>query len=161
MCLCIAIHTPGRIAACNTLSDMYALGVVDVDSVLMLLGVVRMCVGGWLCGYGEVVVCKAKYITCHTHTHTHTQSLDMSSEDADAVTKEMIKGFEDCVNEAESRVTGGQTVKNPWPIVGVCLYVMRVYIYAYVLCVYIYSSYHMICVCDCMTGRGRGCVQGG
>jgi hypothetical protein len=46
MCLCIAIHTPGRIAACNTLSDMYALGVVDVDSVLMLLGVVRMCVGG-------------------------------------------------------------------------------------------------------------------
>src|SRR5688572_8658107 len=29
--------TQGRIGACNVLSDMYALGVVEIDSVLMIL----------------------------------------------------------------------------------------------------------------------------
>ena len=29
----------GKIAACNVLSDMYAMGVTDVDTLLMILGV--------------------------------------------------------------------------------------------------------------------------
>lgn len=32
-------YMQGRIAACNVLSDMYAMGVVDIDTMLMILGV--------------------------------------------------------------------------------------------------------------------------
>lgn len=32
-------YVQGRIACCNVLSDMYAMGVVDVDTMLMILGV--------------------------------------------------------------------------------------------------------------------------
>lgn len=74
----------GRVAACNVLSDLYAMGVVEVDTMLMILGV----------------------------------SLDMSSDERDIVTTAMIKGFNDCAEEAGTNVTGGQTVLNPWPIVG-------------------------------------------
>lgn len=34
------------------------------------------------------------------------------------VTREMIRGFNDCAIEAETLVTGGQSVMNPWPIIG-------------------------------------------
>jgi len=74
----------GRVAAANVLSDLYANGVVDVDTVLMILGV----------------------------------SMDMEPADRDAVTKEMIRGFTTAVHEAGASVTGGQTVRNPWPIIG-------------------------------------------
>ena len=30
----------------------------------------------------------------------------------------MIRGFNDCAIEAESEVTGGQSIMNPWPIIG-------------------------------------------
>lgn len=33
-------------------------------------------------------------------------------------TKEMVQGFRDACLEAETSVTGGQTVLNPWPIIG-------------------------------------------
>lgn len=32
-------YMQGRVAACNVLSDMYAMGVVDIDTMLMILGV--------------------------------------------------------------------------------------------------------------------------
>jgi len=74
----------GRIAACNVLSDMYAMGVVDVDNVLMLLA----------------------------------SSTDMPPECASIVTQLMIKGFDEQCKEAGTQVSGGQSVRNPWPIIG-------------------------------------------
>ena len=76
--------TQGRIAAANVLSDLYANGVVEVDTVLMLLAV----------------------------------SLDMEAPARDVVARELIRGFTAAVAAAGASVTGGQTVKNPWPIIG-------------------------------------------
>lgn len=45
-------------------------------------------------------------------------SIDMDKEARDIVTREMIRGFDDLTKEAETHVTGGQTVMNPWPIIG-------------------------------------------
>jgi selenide,water dikinase len=74
----------GRIAAANVLSDLYASGVVHVDTVLMLLAV----------------------------------SLDMEERVRDVVATELIRGFAAAVREAGASVTGGQTVLNPWPVIG-------------------------------------------
>jgi len=77
-------YVQGKIGACNVLSDMYALGVVDIDSVLMILA----------------------------------SSLNMDSKSRDIVTRRMIEGFSDLCKSAGVEVTGGQTVVNPWPIIG-------------------------------------------
>ena len=77
-------YTQGRIAACNVLSDLYATGVVEIDTVLMILGV----------------------------------SVDMDEPTRDVVAVELMRGFNDAVGESGASVTGGQTVKNPWPMVG-------------------------------------------
>eukprot|EP00753_Platysulcus_tardus_P014111 PLAT4066.1.p1 GENE.PLAT4066.1~~PLAT4066.1.p1 ORF type:complete len:308 (+),score=136.44 PLAT4066.1:261-1184(+) len=77
-------YLQGRIAACNVLSDLYAMGVRDVDTVLMLLAVSRK----------------------------------MTRRQQDVVTTLLIKGFTDTCAEAGTSVTGGQTVLNPWPIIG-------------------------------------------
>jgi len=45
-------------------------------------------------------------------------STEMPKEDRDISTKLMIKGFTDLAKEAGTMVTGGQTVQNPWPIIG-------------------------------------------
>eukprot|EP00053_Salpingoeca_punica_P009597 m.86274 g.86274 ORF g.86274 m.86274 type:complete len:312 (-) comp15077_c0_seq3:521-1456(-) len=45
-------------------------------------------------------------------------SLEMSPEQRAVVTPLIIKGFNDLCREAGCAVTGGQTVKNPWVIVG-------------------------------------------
>lgn len=45
-------------------------------------------------------------------------STDMAERERDIVTHELIRGFNDIAVEAETRVTGGQTVMNPWPIIG-------------------------------------------
>jgi len=45
-------------------------------------------------------------------------STEMSKTDRDISTKFMIKGFNDLATEAGTMVTGGQTVLNPWPIIG-------------------------------------------
>jgi len=76
--------TQGQIGACNVLSDMYALGVVDIDSILMILA----------------------------------SSLEMDGATRDIVTRKMIEGFSDMCKKAGEEVTGGQTVQNPWPIIG-------------------------------------------
>jgi len=77
-------YTQGQIGACNVLSDMYALGVCNVDTVLMILA----------------------------------SSLEMDSHCRDVVTRKMIEGFSDLCKSADVEVTGGQTVLNPWPIIG-------------------------------------------
>uniref|UniRef100_A0AAV1U7V6 Selenide, water dikinase n=1 Tax=Peronospora matthiolae TaxID=2874970 RepID=A0AAV1U7V6_9STRA len=77
-------YVQGQIACANVLSDVYAMGVTDVDTMLMILGVCR----------------------------------DMTEKQRDVVTTEMIRGFNDLARRAQTNVTGGQTVMNPWPIVG-------------------------------------------
>ena len=74
----------GRIACCNVLSDVYAMGIARVDHMLMILAV----------------------------------SLEMAESEREITTREMIKGFNDCCLEARTLVTGGQTILNPWPIIG-------------------------------------------
>eukprot|EP01104_Vermistella_antarctica_P019223 TRINITY_DN7425_c0_g1_i1.p1 TRINITY_DN7425_c0_g1~~TRINITY_DN7425_c0_g1_i1.p1 ORF type:complete len:317 (-),score=65.19 TRINITY_DN7425_c0_g1_i1:638-1588(-) len=45
-------------------------------------------------------------------------STDMSQKERDVISKLMIRGFHDLALEAGTQVTGGQTVLNPWPIIG-------------------------------------------
>ncbi|KAF0690055.1 Aste57867_18528 [Aphanomyces stellatus] len=77
-------YVQGRIACANVLSDLYAMGVTEVDTMLMILGVSRT----------------------------------MTDIERDVVTTQLIHGFNDLAREAGTNVTGGQTVMNPWPIVG-------------------------------------------
>jgi len=64
----------GRIACCNVLSDVYAMGVSrPVDHMLMVLGI----------------------------------SLEMSEQEQEVITKEMIRGFDDCAKDAGTKITGG------------------------------------------------------
>eukprot|EP00356_Strombidium_inclinatum_P016866 CAMPEP_0170510296 /NCGR_PEP_ID=MMETSP0208-20121228/65692_1 /TAXON_ID=197538 /ORGANISM="Strombidium inclinatum, Strain S3" /LENGTH=76 /DNA_ID=CAMNT_0010793747 /DNA_START=241 /DNA_END=471 /DNA_ORIENTATION=- len=42
----------------------------------------------------------------------------MNPEFREIVTREMIQGFNDCAELADTKVTGGQSVMNPWPIIG-------------------------------------------
>jgi len=77
-------YLQGRIAGCNVLSDMYAMGVFDIDNVLMILAV----------------------------------SSEMEISDREIATKLMMKGFDDLCKEADTQVSGGQTISNPWPIIG-------------------------------------------
>ncbi len=77
-------YMQGRIACCNTLSDVYAMGIDRVDHMLMILGV----------------------------------SLKMQEHQREIVTREMIRGFNECAAEAQTLITGGQSVMNQWPIIG-------------------------------------------
>lgn len=45
-------------------------------------------------------------------------STQMTNEERHIVTKEMVTGFNDLATEAGTKVTGGQSVMNPWPIIG-------------------------------------------
>jgi len=45
-------------------------------------------------------------------------STDMEEKHRNIVTRKMIEGFNEIANEAGVSVTGGQTVRNPWPIIG-------------------------------------------
>jgi len=45
-------------------------------------------------------------------------SLDMAPAERDAVTARMMRGFVDACAEAGCAVTGGQTIQNPWPVIG-------------------------------------------
>jgi selenide, water dikinase len=77
-------YKQGEIACCNVLSDIYAMGVTDIDNVLMILGV----------------------------------SLLMKEDERKIITKEIMRGFNDKANQAGTKVTGGQSVMNPWPMIG-------------------------------------------
>lgn len=43
---------------------------------------------------------------------------DMPEDERAICTREMIRGFRDACEECDAPVTGGQTVMNPWPIIG-------------------------------------------
>jgi selenide,water dikinase len=43
---------------------------------------------------------------------------DMTEDDRAICTREMVRGFNDACLEAGTIVTGGQTVLNPWPVIG-------------------------------------------
>jgi selenide,water dikinase len=45
-------------------------------------------------------------------------STDMDKKSRDIVTKAMIRGFDDQVKAGNSVCSGGQSVQNPWPIIG-------------------------------------------
>ena len=45
-------------------------------------------------------------------------SLDMTPHDRTICTNLMVRGFRDACTEAETTITGGQTVLNPWAIIG-------------------------------------------
>lgn len=55
---------------------------------------------------------------CDTMLMTLAASRDMQPDVRHVVTKLMMKGFIDLAKEAGTRVTGGQSVLNPWPIIG-------------------------------------------
>ena len=74
----------GRIACANVLSDLYAMGVEDVDSVLMILAA----------------------------------SLDMPVEWRHVVTRLLMEGFTAQALLASAPCQGGQSILNPWPIIG-------------------------------------------
>jgi selenide,water dikinase len=74
----------GEIACCNVLSDLYSMGLTEVDNILMILGV----------------------------------SLQMKEREREIVTREMMRGFNHKAIEAGTSVTGGQSVMNPWPMIG-------------------------------------------
>jgi selenide, water dikinase len=43
---------------------------------------------------------------------------DMPEQERSICTQTMVQGFRDACREAETTITGGQTVLNPWPIIG-------------------------------------------
>lgn len=45
-------------------------------------------------------------------------SLQMKENEREIITREMMKGFNDKAKEAGTLVTGGQSVMNPWPMIG-------------------------------------------
>lgn len=77
-------YNMGRIACANVLSDLYAMGVLECDNMLMLL----------------------------------SSSSKFTDEERDIVLPLMMKGFRDAAKEAGTSVTGGQTVVNPWCLIG-------------------------------------------
>lgn len=42
----------------------------------------------------------------------------MQESDREIITREMMRGFDDCAKEANSEITGGQSIMNPWPMIG-------------------------------------------
>lgn len=74
----------GKIACANVLSDLYAMGVVECDNMLMLL----------------------------------SSSSKFTDKERDVVLSLMMQGFRDLAKEAGTSVTGGQTVINPWCLIG-------------------------------------------
>ncbi|RZF38201.1 hypothetical protein LSTR_LSTR005562 [Laodelphax striatellus] len=74
----------GKIACSHILSNIYAMGIIECDNMLMLLSV----------------------------------SSKMSDLERDTIMPLVIKGFKDCALEAEINISGGQTMINPWFIIG-------------------------------------------
>jgi len=55
---------------------------------------------------------------CDTMLMILAVSLEMEKSDREIATRLMIEGFNDQAKKAGTNVTGGQTVQNPWPIIG-------------------------------------------
>ncbi|CAE7768289.1 Sephs1 [Symbiodinium sp. CCMP2592] len=97
-------YNQGRIACANTLSDLYAIGAHRIDTIL---------------------ICKHSLgCTCNWSPSRRHYSYDlltrMEDRYRDVVIRRMIQGFNDACKEAGTRVTGGQALFHPWPIIGGC-----------------------------------------
>lgn len=57
-------------------------------------------------------------VNCHNMLMLLALSKDMSDKERDVVIPLLMKGFQDTALEAGCKVTGGQTVVNPWCIIG-------------------------------------------
>jgi len=57
-------------------------------------------------------------VNCHNMLMLLAISKEMSEKERDVVVPLMMKGFQDTAREAGCLVTGGQTVVNPWVIIG-------------------------------------------
>jgi len=57
-------------------------------------------------------------VNCDNMLMILSVSSAMNNDEKDIVTKLMIHGFNDLAREADTEVRGGQTVINPWPIIG-------------------------------------------
>eukprot|EP01107_Rhizomastix_libera_P008290 TRINITY_DN2345_c0_g1_i1.p2 TRINITY_DN2345_c0_g1~~TRINITY_DN2345_c0_g1_i1.p2 ORF type:complete len:322 (-),score=89.60 TRINITY_DN2345_c0_g1_i1:1743-2708(-) len=77
-------YLQGMIGCANVLSDLYSIGVFEIDTMLMILAA----------------------------------SEDMPAEVRGKVAQLMMKGFVDLAKQAGTSVSGGQSVRNPWPIIG-------------------------------------------
>jgi len=76
----------GRVACVSLLSDVHAMGVTDIDNVLMYLGI----------------------------------STRLTETERNTIVPLIIRGFKDAAKESGARLSGGQTVFNPWLMVGGC-----------------------------------------
>lgn len=74
----------GKVSCTAILSNMYALGVTEVDNMLMKLSVANK----------------------------------MTDKERDVVVPLIIKGFRDAARRGGTQVTGGETVTNPWCMIG-------------------------------------------
>jgi len=74
----------GKIACSSVLSNMYALGVTEIDNMLMKLSI----------------------------------SYHLTDKERDTVVPLMVKGFRDAARKAGTIVSGGETVLNPWCMIG-------------------------------------------
>lgn len=74
----------GKVACANVLSDLYAMGVTEVDNMLLLLGIAK----------------------------------ELSNAQRKVVIPMILEGFRDLAKEAGVSINGGQTVVNPWMIIG-------------------------------------------
>lgn len=72
------------VACASVLSDLYATGITDCDSVQMLLGI----------------------------------SSKITQKERDIIAPLIIRGFKDAADVAGCAVKGGQTVVNPWMLLG-------------------------------------------
>lgn len=104
----------GRIACANVLSDLYAMGITECDNMLMLLSVSQK--------MNEKVASADHVVDINKHRPAalaHRLRVCVCvSQDRERVMPLMIRGFRDAAEEGGTSVTGGQTVINPWIIIG-------------------------------------------
>lgn len=131
-----SILLQGRIACANVLSDLYAMGITECDNMLMLLSVSQkmnekvswdlsalifyhICFQFFyvsLICFLSIVFLQIQDAECEMVNFLCTVLL--FSQERDQVMPLMMKGFRDAAEEAGTSVTGGQTVINPWIIIG-------------------------------------------
>lgn len=99
----------GRIACANVLSDLYAMGITECDNMLMLLSVSQK--------MNEKVEERVTDVKTD-HVSCFLIICMCASQDRERVMPLMIRGFRDAAEEGGTSVTGGQTVINPWIIIG-------------------------------------------
>ncbi|CAB1335806.1 unnamed protein product, partial [Coregonus sp. 'balchen'] len=107
----------GRIACANVLSDLYAMGITECDNMLMLLSVSQKIsekVGNLMLSVCVVEVASrvtggASEQKTKIHEPTHLQFVRLGLFHV----KQPV-----CSTRGGTSVTGGQTVVNPWIIVG-------------------------------------------